>query len=137
MLTHQSAQEETLPPLTEVPATMDERATVTWTFTRANVCKDREKQQTHRRALPSHHQGVPHVSNLKVLSHEQVEGGTRPGADVRHGRAAVSQEPGTQICTLLGLLEENKLRELVHNGALCGEDVPHDLCGLVATHQVQ
>ena len=78
-----------------------------------------------------------HVPEIEVVPHQQVEGGTRPRPDVRHGGGAVPQETGTQVCALLCLLLEQELGELVDDRALGGEDTAHDLRTRVAAHQVE
>ena len=71
------------------------------------------------------------------MPHQQVEGGTRPRTDVRHRGGAVPQETGAQVGALLRLFLKQELGELVDDGALGGEDAAHDLCTLVAAHQMK
>lgn len=55
---------------------------------------------------------VAHISNLKVLSHEEVEGGACVGSDGADATATVPQEPQAQVSTLLGLLLKQQLWKL-------------------------
>lgn len=55
------------------------------------------------------------VANLKVLSHEEVEGGGGVAPDASHAAAAVSEEAETEVSTQLGILLEQHLGELNRN----------------------
>lgn len=57
---------------------------------------------------------VSHISNLKVLSHEEVEGGAGVGSDGANATATVPQEPQAQVSTLLCLLLKQQLWKLKH-----------------------
>lgn len=53
-----------------------------------------------------------HVANLKVLPHEEVEGGAGMGPDGTYAAAAAPQQSQTQISTLLRFFLEQKFRKL-------------------------
>ncbi len=53
-----------------------------------------------------------HISNLKVLSHEEVEGGAGVGSDCADATATIPQEPQAQVSTLLGLLLKQQFWKL-------------------------
>lgn len=55
---------------------------------------------------------VSHISNLKVLSHEEVEGGTGMGSDGANATATIPQETQAQVSTLLCLLLKQQLWKL-------------------------
>lgn len=55
---------------------------------------------------------LTHVSNLKVLPHEEVEGGAGVGSDGTYATAAAPQKSQAQVCTLLRLFFKQKFREL-------------------------
>lgn len=55
-----------------------------------------------------------HVANLKVLPHEEVQGGTGVGPNGTYAAAAAPQQSQTQISTLLCLLLKEQFRKL-HN----------------------
>lgn len=55
---------------------------------------------------------VSYISNLKVLSHEEVEGGTGMGSDGANATATIPQETQAQVSTLLCLLLKQQLWKL-------------------------
>lgn len=52
------------------------------------------------------------VADLKVLPHEEVEGGAGVGSDGADAAAAAPQQSQTQVGTLLRLLLEQQFRKL-------------------------
>ena len=75
-----------------------------------------------------------HISQLKVLSHEEVDGSAGPRAHFRLGGTEVTQESRTQLGTLLRLFLKHELRELPHDRSLRGKDVLQHFLALVARH---
>lgn len=53
-----------------------------------------------------------YIANLKVLPHEEVEGGTGVGSDGAYAAAAAPQQSQAQISTLLRFLLKEQLRKL-------------------------
>ena len=57
-----------------------------------------------------------YVADLKILPHEEVEGGAGVGADGADAAATAPQQPQAKVCTLLCLLLKQQLWELhTHN----------------------
>ena len=78
-----------------------------------------------------------YVSDLKVLPHEEVEGGRCLRAHGRDGGGAVLEEPEAQVGAVLGGLVEEESGKLEDERPLDGEEVAEVRGGLVGAQRVQ